>query len=195
MTPTSILVLARLAWLAPALLLFLSINQVLVTQDLRHTLREGTPATAEITEVDISGRSDVTGDFINLRVPLADGTVLVKERMPLPHSLAPLVVEQTEVAVLVAPGAALDVVIQDIAETQWRIALIQAFMSFGAFMMVGLGVLAWNRYLARHGDPAQRPHPDAPSNDPPPPAQDHAEARAPERDAGSSGPSETEVTA
>ena len=148
--------LSRLAWLVPALLTYLAINQFYVALDIRSTIANGTLTDATITELEISGRTDVTLDYVSLEVPLADGSTLTREEMPIPHSLAPPLEGQETVAVYVLPGAGQEIVIQQIANTQWRIAAINAAVSLLGALLSAWGVFAWNRYLVRKGDPALR---------------------------------------
>ena len=164
MASKRIRIIARLMWVLPALLLLLAINQAKVARDVRHTLEAGLPATAEITNVQKENRVDVTYDYVDLRVVLEDGRVLTKETLSLPHSLFPLIENQETVEVRVLPGAAQEIVIAStggpearlVARPQWRLAAINAAMSFIGFVIFAAGVFAWNRYLGRRGDPAER---------------------------------------
>ena len=164
MASKRIRVVARLMWVLPAILLFLAINQAKVAGDIRHTLEAGIPATAEITNVQKENRVDVTYDYVDLRVVLEDGRVFTKETLSLPHSLFPLIENQEAVEVRVLPGAAQEIVIASsggpdarlIARPQWRLAAINAAMSFVGFILFAIGVFAWNRYLGRRGDPGER---------------------------------------
>lgn len=151
-------------WILPALLLVLAINQAKVARDIRHTLEQGLPAVAEITNAQKVNRADVTYDYVDLRVMLESGQVLTKEALSLPHSMFPLVENQKTVEVRVLPGAAQEVVIAStggpearlIARPQWRLAAINAAISCIAFFLFAAGIFAWNRYLGRRGDPAER---------------------------------------
>ncbi len=154
--PNSVKVIARLLWFAPLLLFLLAINQARVAVDLRETLNSGARATAVVTDFDKVDRADVTYGYVSLEVPMADGSTLVKEKLTLPYTLLPHVAGQESLEVLVLPGSQQEVVIASIAQTQWKIAAIQAAMAFGACILFGLGVNWWNRYLAREGDPAYR---------------------------------------
>ncbi len=161
-------VVARLAWLAPLFLAFLVFNQTNVALDLRHTLRQGRPATAEVLEVHEENRVDVTYDYVSLRVALPGGQVIERDRLSLPHTLIPAMEGRETVGVHVLPGADQEVVITELADTQWRIAALNALMSGIAALLFGGGVFAWNRHLRRSGDPAHRsldegdePHPAA----------------------------------
>ncbi|NBC86557.1 MAG: hypothetical protein GVY25_10230 [Bacteroidetes bacterium] len=158
---------ARGAWIVPLFFLVVALHQGKTTVDLQATLEQGTPATAEILEVHEENRVDVTFDWVSLRVPLGDGTVITKDKLALPHSLIPLVADKETVEVRVNPGASQDVVITSIVNTQWRIAAMNAAIAFVAALLFAGGVFYWNRSLRRVGDPAQRgvdePDPDHPA--------------------------------
>jgi len=138
------------------LLLGLSIHQVWSGLELRATLQHGEPAEAEITEVFSSDRAEIKYDYVSLRVPLEDGTVLTRERMSLPHTLIGIVEDRETIDVRVRPGAAQEIVITEVANTQWRIAILNAGMSAVLGVLVGLGLLWWSRTLRTDGDPAAR---------------------------------------
>lgn len=163
---------ARLAWVLPLFFLGLTVHQAKVSFDIRETLNQGELATAEITEVHEENRVDVTFDWVSLRVPLQDGSVLVKEEMALPHSLVPLLKTEDDepresVEVRVDPGADQEVVILSVASTQWRIAAMNSAIGGVAFLIFAVGVFYWNRSLKTDGDPAERgvsePDPDHPA--------------------------------
>ena len=141
--------IARLLWILPAVLLFLTVNQAKVAHDLRQTWEQGTPATAEVLAYDNSNRVDVTYGFVSLRVPLSDGSAIEKEHMSLPATLLPRLEGESELAVHVRPEAAQEVVIDKLMPAHWLIAAGQAGMSFFGFLIFGGGVLWWNRYLGR----------------------------------------------
>ena len=140
---------ARLAWFAPALLVFLTFNQAKVAFDLRATWQHGERATAEILEYEYSNRADVVYDYVSLRVPLPTGNTITKEKMSLPHSLLPRLEGEKEVAVRVNPGAAQEVVIEQLMPAHWLIAASQAGMSFLGALLAGTGVFFWNRWQKR----------------------------------------------
>lgn len=153
---SSVNIVARLLWIMPAILFFLTIHQILVSIDIRETYREGVPATAEITEFDLTDRSEVKHAFVGLRVRMDDGTVIEKSHVAVPYTLIHYVRDRDEVDVLVSPDADQDVVFLESGDSHWRIAAVNSAMSFLGFLMFFAGVFWWNRYLARHGDPARR---------------------------------------
>jgi hypothetical protein len=153
---------ARLAWVLPVFLFGLALHQAKVAYDLQQTIDEGTPATAEVLELHQENRVDVTYDYISLRATLPGGETLTREKMALPHALAPRLEGKETVEVLVNRGASQDMVVASIARTQRGIAAMNAGISGIACLLFGAGVFFWNRHLARHGDPSRR----APDDDP-----------------------------
>jgi hypothetical protein len=147
---------ARLLWLAPALLVFLVVNQTNVALDLRRTWLEGERATAEVVGFENSNRIDVTYGYVNLRVPLGDGRVLEKPKMSLPNTLIHRVEDKRRLDVHVLPGADQEVVIDALMPAHWLIAVAQAGICLLGALIFGGAIYAWNRYLRREGDPAQR---------------------------------------
>ncbi len=147
---------ARLLWILPAFLLLLAVHQAKTAYDLRHTLRHGERALAEVTKVETSNRVDVTYDYVNLRVHLDGGRIIERNNLSLPHTLISEVEGKETVAVRVLPDAPQEIVIAAIGSSQWHIAAIQAAIAAGAALLFAAGVFAWNRYLKREGDPAFR---------------------------------------
>ena len=152
--------IARLLWIPAVLLVLLSINQVNVALDLRETWEQGTPATAEVLAYDRSNRVEITYGYVNLRIPMPDGTVMVRRKMSLPTTLLPRVENAKTLQVHVQPGADQEIVIDRLMPAQWLIAAAQAAMSLMGALLIGIGVFYWNRYLEREGDPAQRELPE-----------------------------------
>lgn len=139
-------------WIVPAILLFLTINQIMVARDVRDTLNKGEPARAEVVEVYASNRADVTYGYVQLRVPM-EGHI-VERRLSMPLSLINALDDADTLDVRLLPGEDVDVVITDVARPQWRIAAINAGISFLGLILAAAGVWAWNRYLRRRGDPS-----------------------------------------
>jgi hypothetical protein len=144
--------LARIAWGVPIVLLLLTIQQAKVTVDLGATMREGVPAVAEITRYDRTDRKDVTHAELDLRVKLPDGTLIEKEHLALPYTIAHRVEDTDSVDVLVFAGSSQEVVIASIVGTQQRIALYNIGMGFIAFVLAAVGVYYWNRMVDNDDD-------------------------------------------
>jgi len=163
---------ARIAWLVPLFFLGIAGHQTSVVFDLHTTKTEGVEATAEVRELHVETRSDVTYDFASLRIPMPDGSVVTRDRLSLPHGIAPALEGKETLKVRIKTDDS-EVVITErigstpVVETQIRIAGINGLMSLGAALLFGIGVFYWNRILRRDGDPAKRgvtePDPDHPA--------------------------------
>jgi hypothetical protein len=164
---------AQAAWLAPLLFFALSLHQGKVAYDLHATKLAGVPAVADVLEIQKGNRSDITLDYVSLRIDLPDGGTLTREKLSLPHGLVPPLLERDTLQVRVQREASIPIVITEkigptpVVDTQMRIAGINALMSLGAAFLFGVGVWFWNRSLRRDGDPADRgvtePDPDHPA--------------------------------
>ncbi len=149
------LVVARILWIVPVILLALSIHQANVALDIRSTLRNGQPAMASVTDFESAGRVDVTYDYVSLAVDI-DGKHIVHEKMSLPHTFAPYVQGMQEIEVLVQPGADQEIVIRDLGRAHYRIAAINSLMALVAALLLGAGVGYWHWYVKKKGDPGSR---------------------------------------
>jgi hypothetical protein len=157
----------------PLLFFALSLHQGKVAYDLHATKLAGTPAVADVLEMRKGNRSDVTLDYVSLRVNLPDGGTFTREKLSLPHGLVPPLLERSTLKVRVQEAASIPIVITEkigptpVVDTQMRIAAINGLMSLGAALLFGIGVWFWNRSLRRQGDPADRgvtePDPDHPA--------------------------------
>ena len=148
-------IIARLLWFFPVLLVALTIYQADVARDIRDTLRNGQPATARVTAFESSDRVDVTYDWVSLAVTV-NGRTIEHEKMSFPHTFAPLIEGKQEIEVLVQPGADQEIVISEVGRAHYRIAAINAAMSLFGALLIGIGLGAWQRLLRRKGDPAAR---------------------------------------
>ena len=144
-------ILALTAWAVPVLLLALAANQAKVAVDLRTTLEKGDAAVARVVEYDRFDRADVTYGYVSLEIPLPTGETISRDKMSLPYSLIQEIEGQETLAVHVLRDAGQTVVIDMVADTQWKIAAIQSAVSFLMAVMAFVGVLAWNRSLRRRG--------------------------------------------
>ncbi len=149
-------------WLAPALLVVYGLYLLKAPLDYRRTLETGTLAQARVTELHIDSRVDVSMDYVSLAVALPDGSEIVQDRMPLPHSMAPLLKGRDTVPVRVLPGSPKPIVIVSdggrvaLGHALWRLSAISGAMCLLMALLLGIGIGLWNRYLRRYGDPAER---------------------------------------
>ncbi len=143
LTPSRLI--ARISWIVPLLLLGLSAHQAKVALDLGRTVREGSPAVAEVTRYDRADRKDVTHAELDLRIAMPDGSTLIREKLSLPYSIAHRV-EQDTLHVRVLQHSAQEIVISSIVGTQRLIAMSNSAMSLIAMIIAFAGVFAWNRY-------------------------------------------------
>ena len=172
--PTMTRWIARIAWLLPLFFLGIALHQGKVAYDLQTTKTQGTEVTAEVQTIHASNRTQVTYDYISLRVPMPDGSVLTRERLSLPHGIVPALKGKKTLSVRVASGGSRSIVVTEpinstpVVDTQIRVAGINALMSFGAALLFGVAIWFWNRSLRREGDPAERglkePDPDHPAS-------------------------------
>lgn len=147
-------VVARLLWIFPAILLILTINQILVAVNLRNTMSQGDEETARVLAIETTDRADITMASVRLRVPMEQGAV--ERDLPMPITFARQLREGQDVNVLVNPGSDQEIVIAEFGRAQWRLAAVNSGMGFIALALFAVGVFAWNRYLDRKGDPADR---------------------------------------
>ena len=152
-------VTAKVLWIVPLFLVLLAINQAIVALDIKHTLDNGKEKVADVLEVRVNDRVDIPFGYVSLKVELDSGQELVQEKMALPYTLLPQVKNQEQLRVYILPEARQKVVIAGIASTQWKMAGMQSAICFFAFIMAGIGVFSWNRFLKKKGDPAERESP------------------------------------
>lgn len=148
--PSRILI-ARLLWIFPAILLFLTMYLTKAAVDIKKTLDDGEIARAEVLELYKTDRVDVTYGFARLRLPLQGA--IVERKLSMPTSFIEELQGRDSVDVRVRPGGDQEVVIVDVARPQWRMAAINASISLLGFVLLSIAVFSWNRYLSRRSDP------------------------------------------
>jgi hypothetical protein len=139
-------------WLAPLLLIVITVMLLRAGLAQKATLQQGELRTARVVEYVERSRAEITYGHLKLEVPLEDGSLL-QERLPLPLALLKRFEGEEEIDVLVRPGAEQPVIVEEVARAQWRLSIINAAMAaFGGLLLLW-GVGSWNRYLRRKGDP------------------------------------------
>jgi len=139
---------ARLLWLAPALLAVISFSLIKAGFSLKNTLESGAVVTARVVDVSIRHRADVTYGHIDLRVP-NQGSDSTDSRLPLPLSLLMSLEGAPTVEVRLLADTDQPIVIDRIARAQWRMSFINASMTLLGALLLVWGVWSWNRYLGR----------------------------------------------
>lgn len=137
---------ARLLWLAPVLLVVITVSLIWAGFSLKNTLESGVVATARVVDVKIRNRADVTYGHIDLRVPNTSGDS-TDARLPLPLSLLMSLEGAPTVEVRLLDHTDQPIVIDRIARAQWRMSFINASMTLLGALLLVWGVWSWNRYL------------------------------------------------
>jgi hypothetical protein len=148
---------ARLMWIGPLLLLLIGGWLVRAGAQQRAAAERGALVTATVDSAVVHERSEITQGTIYLRYTPPGEAAPIVRAVELPMSflkeLEGRIGQPVQLRVL--PGSD-QVVLADHARAQW--VLTFAFAAMALLGAVGLGwmVGAWNRYLAREGDPALR---------------------------------------
>ena len=145
--------IARLMWIAPGLLIVISLALTRAGFNQKKTLESGVSATAKVVDVNIRNRADVTYGHIDLRLPTSAGDS-TEARLPLPLSLLMSIEGEETVEVRLLENADQPVVIERIARAQWRMSFINASMTLLGAILLAWAIYAWNKFLKENGDPA-----------------------------------------
>ena len=147
---------ARLMWLAPILLFAITAGLLWAGVEQKAAADRGVEVPAEVVSLNIRERAEVTRGSVRLRYAAPDADGLVERDVELPMSFLKELEgregEAIPIRVLTADG---QIALGEHPRAQWILTL-----SFAAMALIGaLGLTwmvgAWNRYLDRHGDPAQ----------------------------------------
>jgi hypothetical protein len=149
-------IIARLLWVFPGLLLAIFVGLLFAGLEQRQVAAAGEVVEAEIIEVYTRERSEITRGHVELRYVPPGAEAPVQRTIELPLTFLKELEERPAgetVPIMVLPGRE-QVVLVAHTRTQWVLTLSLAAMAlFGAFVF-GWMVAGWNRFLARHGDPA-----------------------------------------
>jgi len=146
--------LAKLMWLMPALLLFYSLYLVQAGFDQKKTWEDGYKTIAEVTNVQVDQRSEITYGEIELSFEDEEGAEVV-ESMPLPLSLLFMVKDEASLPITYNASSSKPVTIDRVARALWKLSMINAAICLFAGLLLIIPVFAWNRYLKKHGDPGE----------------------------------------
>ena len=145
-------IIAKALWLVPILMFVYSFYLLRAGLDQKSTADGGFQTTAEVTNVDVGQRSEITYGEMDLEFVDSEGNQ-VAETLPLPLSLLFMVRDEKTVEITYDPESSKPVVINRISRALWRMSLINALICLVSALLLVIPVFAWNRYLKKHGDP------------------------------------------
>ncbi len=148
---------ARLLWALPLLMLVIAAALLRAGLEQRDVAARGAEVTATLDSLSVRERSEITRGAAYLRYTPPGEAAPVVRAVELPLSFLKELEgrEGQPVAIRVLPGEG-QIVLAGHERGQWMLTLSFAGMALiGALGLAGL-VGAWNRFLAREGDPALR---------------------------------------
>ena len=154
--PAEILRYSRLLYLFPLLTLALTVHQAMVARDSHRTYTKGIPVVADVTEYERKDMAAQAHGIMALRIQLPDGRVMT-HHLTLPIILVDRLKNLGKVPVHVLEGSGEPVVLDELAQAQLRMALVNVSVAGLGTLMLVLAIAAWIRYLKRRGDPGERP--------------------------------------
>lgn len=157
-------VVARLLWALPLLLLVIGIATTRAGVAQRAVAAGGQTVPAEVLDVMLRERSEITRGEVRLRYTPPGEAAPVERAVEMPlvllkeveaDFLARDTTQAFTVPVLVSQGSD-QVVLGAHPRGQWMLTFSLAAMAFVGALVAGALVAGWNRLLAREGDPAER---------------------------------------
>lgn len=171
-------IVARLLWLFPLLLFAIAVYLVYAGLEQREAAEHGVPVVAEILEFETRERSEISRGHVRLSYqnPYSGEEQLRNVELPMtflkeielqlaesmgttPDRVANVVAEgntspeQRRLNILVSEGSD-QIVLAQFSRGHWVMTFSFAAMALMGAIGFAIMVRAWNRYLARHGDPA-----------------------------------------
>ncbi len=154
-------IVARLLWALPLLLVVIAVQLTFTGFEQRQTAEFGTGVEAQVLDVEVRERSEITHGMVKLRYTPPEASAPVERFIELPLAFMKEIQYAYEAdSSLVVPirvQAGSDQVILDaFSRVQWVMTFSFAAMAgFGAICLAWL-VGGWNRFLSREGDPGLR---------------------------------------
>lgn len=155
---------ARLLWALPLLLLVIGVTTLLAGFEQRGVDARGTTVQAEVEEVYLRERSEITRGEVRLRYTPPGATAPVARAVEMPLVLLKELEADVD-ALPVGERLTIPIVVSDETDQivlgghrrgQWMLTFSLSAMAFVGALVSGLLVRGWNRFLAREGDPATR---------------------------------------
>jgi len=148
--------IARLMWAAPLLLFAIAAALVWAGLQQREAAEVGSEVPAEVVSLNLRERAEITRGSVRLRYTPPAASAAIERDVELPMSfLKELEGREGEtIPIRVATGSD-QIVLGEHPRATWVLTF-----AFAAMALIGAGGLtwmvgAWNRYLDRHGDPAE----------------------------------------
>jgi hypothetical protein len=147
---------ARLMWAAPLLLYAIAAGLLWAGVQQRSAAERGTEVPAEVVSLNVRERAEVTRGSVRLRyMPPAAGTPVERD-VELPMSfLKELEGREGEMIPIQVLAGSDQIVLGEHPQAQWVLTFSFAAMALLGALGLTWMVAAWNRYLARHGDPSE----------------------------------------
>lgn len=146
---------ARLLWIAPALLLVIAVLLAFAAVEQLEAAETATTVDAEIVSLNLRERAEITRGSVRLRYAADAETVERDVELPMSF-LKGLEGREGETIPIFLAADSDQIVLGEHPRAQWILTFSFAAMSLmgalGLIWMVG----AWNRHLSLHGDPALR---------------------------------------
>ena len=152
---------ARALWAAPALMAVIAVALLVSGLDQRRTATEGAEIQAQVVDVEVRERSEITRGAVTLRYTPPEASAPVTRTVELPLAFMKEIEQDFEAD----PALTLPIRVREGSDqislgaferVQWVMTLAFAGMALMGAIGLVLLVGAWNRYLAREGDPAFR---------------------------------------
>ncbi len=157
-------IVARLLWALPLLLVVIALGTTRAGFEQREVSRTGTLVQAEIVDLTLRERSEITTGQVHLRYQMPGAAAPVERRVELPIILLKeievdfeaLAEGETLTQPFLVAGETGQVVPASHVRGTWLLTFSLAGMALIGALVSGTLVFGWNRTLARDGDPATR---------------------------------------
>ncbi len=157
-------VAARALWALPLLLVVIAVATTKAGLEQRAVDASGTVVQAEVTDLTLRERSEITSGQVGLRYTPPGAAAPVEREVELPMILLKeievdyltLAEGETMTLPIVVSPATDQIVLATHRRGTWLLTLSLAGMAVIGALVSGVLVGGWNRFLAREGDPGLR---------------------------------------
>ena len=154
-------IVARLMWVLPLLMLVIAAVLTARGFEQRETAEFGVGVDAEVLDVEVRERSEITHGMVKLRYTPPEAAAPVERYIELPLAFMKEIEANYDadtslvLPIRVQPGSD-QIILDAFSRVQWVMTF--AFAAMAAIGAIGIAWLVggWNRFLSREGDPAGR---------------------------------------